>query len=123
MRKSLLLVITVFVSIIGFAQDQTNKGKDFWISYPEHIDGSTSAMGLYITSDVAATGTITVGPASIPFSLTPNTAVFKFLGPNGGGSASNLPVYLGGYYDLVVSGKGIHIVSTNPVVVFAHIIE
>jgi hypothetical protein len=108
---------------VSFSQDQTNKGKDFWIPYPEHIDGTLSAMGLYITSDVASTGVITVGATTIPFTVVPNNIVYKFLGPNASGSAPNTGVYLGGFQDNVVSGHGIHVTATSNVVVFAHIIR
>ena len=123
MRKILLFSILLFSSFISFSQDQTNKGKDFWIPYPEHIDGTNSAMGLYISSDTASTGVITVGATTIPFTVVANTVVYKFLGPNGGGDAPNTGVYLGGFQDNVVSGRGIHITATRPVVVFAHIIR
>lgn len=124
MRKVSLLFVLTAICIIGYGQGYSNKGKDFWIPYPEHIDGTNSAMGLYITSDVAATGTISVGATStINFTVAPNTVVYKFLGPNASGDAPNTGVYLGGLQDNVVSNKGIHITSTMPVVVFAHIIR
>jgi gliding motility-associated-like protein len=123
MQKIILFFLFLFVSFVSFSQDQTNKGKDFWIPYPEHIDGTNSAMGIYITSDVASTGVITVGATTIPFTVVPNNVVYRFLGPNGGGSAPNTGVYLGGFQDNVVVGKGIHVTATSPVVVFAHIIR
>jgi gliding motility-associated-like protein len=123
MRKFLLLLIVLSICITAFSQDQTNKGKDFWIPYPEHIDGTNSAMGLYITSDVNSTGVITVGATTIPFTIISNTVVYKFLGPNGGGDAPNTGVYLGGFQDNVVAFHGIHVTATSPVVVFAHIIR
>ncbi len=123
MRKTILFFTLLIFYFSAFSQDQTNKGKDFWVPYPEHIDGTNSAMGLYITSDVASTGVITVGAVTIPFTVIPNTVVYKFLGPNAGGDAPNTGVYLGGYQDNVVSGRGIHVTSSSPVVVFAHIIR
>lgn len=124
MRKFCVLLAFLCVNLFVLGQGYSNKGKDFWIPYPEHIDGTNSAMGLYITSDVAATGTISVGSTStINFTVAPNAVVYKFLGPNGGGDAPNTGVYLGGLQDNVVSNKGIHVVSSMPVVVFAHIIR
>jgi hypothetical protein len=123
MRKILLLALVFVTSATAFGQDYSNKGKDFWIPYPEHIDGTTSAMGLYITSDLASTGTVTVGASTVPFTITPNSINPIFLGPGASGSAPNTGVYLGGFQDNVISGKGIHVVATNPVVVFAHIIK
>ncbi len=106
----------------GRAQNYSNKGKDFWITYPMHIDGVTSAMGIYITSDLAANGTIQVGSQTISFSLAANSVVRKFIGPQNSGDASNSLVYLD-QTDGVKSGAGIHVVSDNPVAVYAHIIK
>ncbi len=124
MRKNLLfLIIISLFSTASFAQAFSNEGKDFWIPYPEHIDGTLSAMGIYITGDVNAIGNIAVGAVNIPFTLTANAVVYKFIGPNAAGNAANNNVYLGGFQDNVIAGKGIHVTSNVPVVVFAHIIR
>jgi gliding motility-associated-like protein len=105
------------------AQGYSNKGRDFWITYPFHIDGLNSAMGIYITSDVAATGTITVGAQTIPFTLTANSVVRKFFNNNPTtGDGSNLDVHQS-QQDGVTANSAIHIVSDNPVAVYAHIIN
>ena len=65
------------------AQDYSNKGKDFWIAYPAHNEGLSSVMGIYITSDVSATGTINVGGTVLPFNLAANSVVRKFVGTGG----------------------------------------
>ncbi|MEQ1552999.1 MAG: PKD domain-containing protein [Ferruginibacter sp.] len=122
MKKYLVLFIVVFFVQHAFAQDFSNKGKDFWISYPEHINGTSSVMGLYITSDVSTTGIVTVNGANIPFTLTANTVNSIFLGPNGAGSAPNSFIHMGGIQDGIKVGGAIHIVATKPVVVYAHII-
>ena len=121
--KSFLTTVFLLLTSVAFGQDFSNKGKDFWIPYPEHIDGTLSSMGIYITSDSAATGTITVAGTNVPFSITANTVARKFLGPNGAGDAPNTVVHLGGLTDNVGTGKAIHVVSDKPVVVFAHIIR
>src|SRR5436190_24274853 len=94
MRKRGLLFLALLASFTGIAQDFSNKGKDFWIAYPAHIDGTTSAMGIYITSDVNATGTVTVGGTVLTFTLSSNSVVRKFIGPNASGDAPNTAVYL-----------------------------
>ena len=122
-KCSLLIVILLY----GFytqikAQGFSNKGTDFWITYPAHINTTSSAMGIYITSDVAASGTIYVGNnKTIPFTVSPNNVTRKFLGPNAAGDAPNGSVYLG-QIDGITSNAAIHVVSNNPVVVYAHII-
>ncbi|MEO6729895.1 MAG: PKD domain-containing protein [Ferruginibacter sp.] len=122
MRIRLLLLLIIFTSLTGLSQDFSNKGKDFWIAYPAHIDATASAMGIYITSDVNATGTITVGGNILPFTLTANNVVKKFIGPNGGGDAPNTGVYLTSQ-DGIAIGAAIHVISDQPVAVYAHIIR
>ena len=117
------LIILLCITTYTTAQDFSNKGKDFWITYPAHIDGSSSAMGIYITSDVAASGTIYVGSSkTIPFTVSANSVTRKFLGPNGAGDAPNNGVYLT-QLDGISSNTAVHVVSDNPVVVYAHIIK
>jgi hypothetical protein len=108
----------VFVS----AQDFSNKGKNFWIVYPDHVDGTSSAMGLYITSDVNATGSIRLGSRTIPFTVMANSVTRKFIGPNATGDAPNLGI-VNTLSEGIQSNSGIQIVSDQPVVVYAHIIN
>ena len=122
-RRLTFIIISnlLFLSYIH-AQDFSNKGTDFWITYPIHIDGTNSAMGIYITSDINATGNISVADKNIPFTVTANTVTRKFLGPNGSGDAPNYNVYLT-QVDGIASGAAIHVTSDTPVVVYAHIIK
>ncbi len=116
-----VFLFQIFCTCIN-AQDFSNRGKDFWIAYPSHIDGTGSVMGIYITSDVAATGTIKVGAVTIPFTVTPNTVTRKFLGPDAAGDAPNTGVHLT-TQDGIELAKGIRVQSNNPVVVYSHIIR
>jgi gliding motility-associated-like protein len=123
MKYRFLLFVSCIITVVSYAQNFSNKGTDFWITYPAHIDGSTSAMGIYITSDKDASGTITVGNQTINFSVTANNVVRKFLGPTTTGDAPNTSVYLT-QTDGITIGAAIHVVSNNnPVVVYAHIIR
>jgi len=79
-------------------------------------------MGIYITSNSSASGTIQVGTISIPFTVTANTVVRKFLGPGNAGDAPNTSVYLS-QSEGISTGAAIHVTSDNPVVVYAHIIK
>ena len=106
----------------AFGQDFSNKGKDFWIAYPAHVDGTLSKMGLYITSDVAASGTVLVGGTTLSFSITPNTVRRFFIGSGGTDDASNVAAYLG-QSDGIATGAGVRVLSNAPVVVYAHIIR
>jgi gliding motility-associated-like protein len=125
LTRALFVVISFVVfSMNAYSQDYSNRGKDFWISYPEHIDGTNSSMGIYVTSDVTANVTITVGTTILPvFTVTANTVIRKFIGPNATGDAPNTTVHLGGIQDGISTSKGIHVVSDQPIVVFSHIIR
>ena len=108
------------MSITG--QDFSNKGKDFWLVYPDHVDANNSSMGIYITSDINASGVIVVGATSIPFTVTANAVTRKFIGPNGQGDASNIGI-VHTLPDGILAGAGIHVTADQPVVVYAHIIR
>lgn len=124
MKKYLLLL---FLSLCFYhsvdAQEFSNKGKEFWIAYPAHIDGTTSVMGLYITSDVNTTGTVKVGPtATVSFVVTANQVTRVFLGSGTGVDASNNDVYVN-LADGVKPNAAIKINSNDPIVVYSHIIR
>ena len=122
MRLVLFSVIFSAFTLPAHSQDFSNKGKDFWLVYPDHVDGNQSAMGIYITSDVNASGTIKVGSTDIPFSVTANTVTRKFLGPSAGGDASNVGI-VNTLAEGILANSGIRIVSDQPVVVYSHIIR
>lgn len=122
MRKFLLLLaIALGYSFIASSQDQTNKGKEFWISYPEHINGTGSIMGIYITSDVTTSGVITVNGSNIPFTVFANTIITNFIGT--GGVAPNTYIHLGNLQDGIKTNAAVHVTALQPVVVYAHIIN
>ena len=104
------------------AQDFSNKGKEFWIAYPAHIDGTGSVMGVYITSEVSTTGTLKAGTQVFNFSVTANQVTKIFLGPNGGGDVSNIPVYLSNH-NTITTNAGIQITAQKDIIVYSHIIR
>lgn len=117
----LLLLCCCWVGLTdAFGQDFSNKGKDFWITFPAHVDGTGAVMGIYITSDKAATGQVVAGPNTIPFSISANGVRRVFLGTNG--DAPNNAVYLP-QTEGILTSAGIHVTSDVPVVVYAHIIR
>jgi len=110
----------------GYGQDFSNKGKDFWVSYPQHIDSTLSVMGLYITSDVNTSGTITINGSNIPFTVTANSITPHFINQSGTGTnviGTNTYVHLNRLRDGVKTVAAIHITALQPVVVYAHIIR
>ena len=122
-RKLLLFTLLLSSACVLYAQEFSNKGKEFWIAYPAHIDGPQSVMGLYITSDVNTTGTVKVGPTTtLNFTVSANQVTRVFLGSATGVDASNNDVYLN-MSDGVKSNAAIKINSNDPIVVYSHIIR
>lgn len=130
MRKNCLLstlvLILTLLSEVTNAQDFSNKGKNFWISYPEHINGTGSIMGLYITSDVNTTGVISINGVNTPFTVTANTITPRFITNTGVGAnviGVNNYIHLGNLQDGIKTNAAVHVTSVLPVVVYAHIIN
>lgn len=99
------------------AQDFSNKGKDFWLAYPAHIDGNTSRMALYISATVNTSGVVTMsGGATIPFTVTANQATVVQISPTA-------YTVINAQNEGINTGRGIHITSLQPVVVYAHILN
>jgi gliding motility-associated-like protein len=120
-KKTILGFVLAFLLIPAlncFAQDVSNKGKEFWFCFPSHLPSSELAkMAVFITSDKNSSGTISVNGFNTTFSVTAN----QIAGP------IDIPYanayILDGQSGTVVN-KGIHI-TVNPgqpaVVAFAHI--
>jgi gliding motility-associated-like protein len=74
MRKLLVAVLLVLPSCFLYAQDFSNKGKEFWLCFPSHTPSGNSLarMGLFITSDKNSAGTITVNGFSTTFNVSAN---------------------------------------------------
>jgi hypothetical protein len=117
MRRSLLLLFLTAMGLSAYPQDFSNKGKDFWIGYANHVRMYTSQvaqqekMSLYITSDVSTTGTVEIPGIGFnqTFTITANQI-----------SIIDIPrtarLNGDGLFNL-----GIHVTSARPVVVYAHI--
>ena len=118
----LLFIFCLFFSVFASAQDFSNKGKEFWIAYPSHIDGTNSVMGLYITSSVNANVTIQVGASTNTVAVTANQVKRYFIGSTATMDANSSSVYLD-QADGVKTGAAIKVTSDNPIVVYAHIIR
>jgi gliding motility-associated-like protein len=119
-QKTLLTTLLLLASFATFAQDFSNKGKEFWITFPVHVDGTGAVMGIYITSDRAASGTVRAGANTIPFSIPANGVRRVFLGT--GGDAPNTSVYQS-QIEGIFTNSAIHVTSDVPIVVYAHIIR
>lgn len=116
-RCSFLFLILLLCPIwVLYAQDFSNKGKDFWIAYPAHIDAMTSRMALYISATENTTGEVQLDGKVIPFTVTANQATTVQI------SLAIYNVY-NNQADGIGIGKGIHVISVKPVVVYSHILN
>lgn len=64
MRKLAYCCIYLLVSFTSTAQDFSNKGKEFYLCFPTHVHNAPAnlaTLSIYITSDKASSGTITMG--------------------------------------------------------------
>jgi gliding motility-associated-like protein len=108
-------VCLLFVVTKSYSQN-SNIGTEFWTAYMDHVNGvggaSGSQMNLYIACDVATTVTISCadGSFSNTVNVVPNV-ITTFAVPT--------TTFLGNLNGQTV--KGIHIVSQNPIAVYAHI--
>ena len=69
MRKPLIAIILIFSAVFSYAQNFSNKGKEFWVAYGFHVrmaqPGGSSAqnaqnMVLYFATDEVTNITITI---------------------------------------------------------------
>lgn len=117
MRRFLLLsAILVSFNFIGFGQDFSNKGKEFWITYSHHIrmlqpTAVAEAMQLYITSDVNTTGLVEI--ASVGFSQTFTVTANQI-------TVVNIP-RTAALIDEGQYNHGIKVTSVSPIVVYSFI--
>ena len=114
MRKFLLLFFTT-LSITVFCQDFSNKGKDFWVGYGNHIRmfnaGTAETMQIYITSDVNTSGNISIVSVGFyqNFTVTANQI-----------TVINIP-RTAALLDEGLYNHGIHITALKPVVAYGFI--
>jgi len=116
MRKLWLLFISLAtLHSLVFAQDFSNKGKDFWIGYGNHVrmfnNQGAEQMQIYITSDVSTNGYVEIPGIGFKqnFSVIANQIY---------------PIDIPRTAALMDEGQyntGIHIVSDLPVVVYSFI--
>ena len=102
------------------AQDNSNRGKDFWIVYTGHADGTNSRMALYITSDKNASGTLSVGGSSLNFTVTANQVTTLRI--TNATTPNNSLAYNGQTVGIGIN-RGVRIVTDTPVVVYSHLLN
>ncbi|MEO7983246.1 MAG: PKD domain-containing protein, partial [Bacteroidota bacterium] len=123
MKKVFILTFILFVVLSNqfiAAQDYSNKGKDFWVIYTGHIDGTSSRMALYITSDQNATGTLSVGGSTLAFTVTANQVTTLRLT---NATTPNNSLAYNGQTTGIGANKGVHIITDKDLVVYSHILN
>ena len=115
MRRLLFLFLAIHVFTISRSQDFTNKGKDFWIGYGNHVrmvtGGASETMELYITSDVNTQGRVTIGGTGFNQAFTVSANQITTIS-----IPRNAALTDEGLYD-----AGIHVTAERPVVVYSFI--
>jgi gliding motility-associated-like protein len=66
-----LFTCCILTSNLNYAQDFSNKGKEFWVVFPPHAPsgGNLANLSLYITSDKNTSGNIIINGDSTPFNI------------------------------------------------------
>ena len=118
-----LLPFTVFMGMLQLAnaQSKSNRGKEFWVGYGHNVlftaDNPINAQNLtlYISTEQASTVIVSVnGTAwSQTLNIPANTVDFSIIIPKTG--VNDARITKDGKMD-----RGIHIVASQPVVVYAH---
>lgn len=131
-RSRLLPILLLMASFSAKAQNLSNKGKDFWVSYGHHqfmepTWTNTQEMILYLSAEQAATVTVTIDGTTWTrtYNIPANTVIPTDLIPKSGAFDARLyslpPVFGGTGGEGLFIKKGIHIVSNVPIVAYAHI--
>ena len=116
MKKLFLLLVLSYGISKSFAQDFSNKGKDFWVAYGNHVrmfsnTAAAEKMQIYITSDVSTTGLVEI--PSISFSQAYSVTANQITTVDIPRTAALLDE---GQYN-----HGIHVIANSPVVVYSFI--
>ena len=114
-KKLLTGILCCAVPVLLFSQDFSNKGKDFWIGYGNHVRmfnaGTAEKMQLYITSDQNTTGTVQI--ASVGFNQNFTVTANQI-------TTIDIP-RTAALLDQGIYNHGIHVTSQKPIVVYSFI--
>ncbi|MES2777262.1 MAG: PKD domain-containing protein [Bacteroidota bacterium] len=121
MKRIIALIVFGLAAFTSFAQDFSNKGKDFWVGYGWHCRMTANPpnqqeMVLYFATENATNVTVQI-PAlgyTASYAIPANTIYTTAALPKAGSTDARL-VAEG------ISNKGIHVTADKPVVAYAHI--
>lgn len=122
MLKGFFIVVFMGLTGQGFCQDRSNRGKEFWLAYGfdysffHESPVNNQELALYISAELATTVTVTVTNTgytqtlNIPANTVNATILIPKSGPNDARTLTD-----------GLQNRGIHIQSTEPVAVYAHV--
>ena len=114
-RKFLVVFLILILGLTKddvFAQSTSNKGKDFWVAYAGHIDGTESKMTLFLSTDVNTTYNVTSNGIVISSgNIVANQVTAVFIDP----VVYNVHISTS---DLKEVNKGINITTADPISVY-----
>ena len=132
--KSLIITFALLLvaGFTSYAQDLSNKGKDFWVSYGHHQfmepgQNNSQEMILYLSAEQAAQVTVTLDGTTWTrsYNIPANTVIATDFIPKTGAFDARLysvpPAFGGTGGEGIFVKKGLHIVSDVPIVAYAHI--
>jgi gliding motility-associated-like protein len=122
MLKGTLSIILLIISFIAPGQDKSNRGKEFWLAYGfdysffHETPVNNQELILYISAVNACNVTVTITNTSYSqtFAIPANTVNASVIIPKSG--ANDARTLTDG-----LQNRNIHIVSTEPVAVYAHV--
>lgn len=121
----LLAILLLFLQPV-FAQDFSNKGREFWLVFPPHqatAINTLASLSVYITSDLASSGKIEYGGITQNFTVQANQTVEIVLDRNASYISSTESANFFANRNRIVTNKGIKVTvdaDKPPVVVYAH---
>lgn len=116
-RKILVLLALLCISISSFAQNLSNRGREFWVAWGHNQLGSGATFKIYLSTTNQANVDISfVGGANIYSNYIPPNSVVEVNVPYNGG-ASMLS-----FTDGINDNKAIRITADEPIVAYTHMI-
>jgi gliding motility-associated-like protein len=111
----LVLFFLLFATTFSFAQNTSNKGKDFYVPYAGHIDGEASRLTLFLSADQATDYAVYIGNTLVSVAganIPANTCLPFVINPG------QYPVLMASS-DLIEPNKAIHVVTGKSISLYS----
>lgn len=108
-----LFVLLTLLVVNSFAQNSSNKGKDFWVAYAAHIDNLNSKLTLFLSADQETTYEVNIGNTVVfTGKISANTCVPIIINP------SIFAVYISGS-DVTATNRAIRVTTVKPISLYS----